>query len=239
MEIDVAPIAYGLGAIFATLLGGILALRFNRDIHVLLGLTAGIVLGVAVFELLPEAFALGRRIHGGFVLGTATFLGFGFYFLLGRQLADRREQRRSTSPHLGPASLTLHSLFDGISMGFAFQVSAGVGAAVALAVVTHDLCDGLNTVSLSLAGSGRRQTAWRWLLADAAAPFCGVCLAQFVHLPPAVLALLLAVFGGFFLYIAGVELLPRNYARNTRSFATVSMLAGLAISFAVSTLARA
>lgn len=233
MGIDLAPIAYGLVAIFATLLGGILALRLNRDIHVLLGLTAGIVLGVAVFELLPEAFALGHQIHGVYVLATATCLGFGFYFLLGRQLANHREERLSTWPHLGPASLTLHSLLDGISMGFAFQVSAGVGATVALAVVTHDLCDGLNTVSLSLAGSGRRQIAWRWLLADAAAPFCGVCLAQFVHLPSAVLALLLAVFGGFFLYIGGVELLPQSYARNTKPFTTMSALAGLAISFSV------
>ena len=75
--------------------------------------------------------------------------------------------------HLGAAALTLHSLMDGLGIGFAFQASAAAGVVVAFAVLAHDLVDGLNTVTLGLSGGLQRTTARRWLVADAAAPLVG------------------------------------------------------------------
>ncbi len=43
----------------ATLLGGLFALRFRDKLHLILGFSAGALIGVAFFDLLPEAINLG------------------------------------------------------------------------------------------------------------------------------------------------------------------------------------
>ena len=52
------PLAFGLAAMVATLAGGLLALRLRHRIGLILGVTAGIVIGVALFDLVPEAMDL-------------------------------------------------------------------------------------------------------------------------------------------------------------------------------------
>ena len=48
----------GAAAFAATMLGGTFALVRRDRLHLILGFSAGAVLGVALFDLLPEAFDL-------------------------------------------------------------------------------------------------------------------------------------------------------------------------------------
>ena len=48
-----------LGAFVSTVLGGLFALRFRDKLHLILGFSAGSVIGVAFFDLLPEAIEAG------------------------------------------------------------------------------------------------------------------------------------------------------------------------------------
>lgn len=50
-----------LAAFSSTLCGGLLALRFRDRLHYLLSFTAGVLLGVVTFEVLPEIFELAER----------------------------------------------------------------------------------------------------------------------------------------------------------------------------------
>lgn len=229
------PVAFGAAASVATFLGGLLALRLGKRINLVMALTAGVVLGVALFDLLPEALKIGAGLYQTRTLCAALGLGFVTYMI-----ADRVLSARSTTnvlrPHLGPASLTVHSFLDGMGIGLAFQVSIATGGVIALAVLAHDLSDGVNTVGLALAGS-RREDARRWLTANAAAPLVGVIVGQIVQVPASVLALLLAAFAGMFFYIGACELLPRSYLSNPTATTTAATLAGMAIMFCVVTLA--
>jgi len=70
-------LALGFAAVVATLLGGLFALRYQDKLHLILGFSAGAVLGVALFDLLPEAFSLAGKHYA-----TATvtlFVAFGFF----------------------------------------------------------------------------------------------------------------------------------------------------------------
>ncbi len=229
------PILLGFAASTATLGGGVIALRLGRHLQLLLGLTAGIVIGVALFDLLPEAMTVALGVHDMRTILAATACGFAAYLVIDR-LAPPRGARGMLRAHLGPATLTLHSFFDGMGIGLAFQVSTAVGGMIAFAVLAHDLSDGVNTVSLCLAGS-RRKDAPRWLAANAIAPLAGVVFAYFVRVPAPVLALLLAVFAGIFLYIGTCELLPRSIGTNPRPRAMLATLCGLAIMYAAVNLA--
>lgn len=226
------PFAFGIAACGATLLGGLLALRFERRATLIFGVTAGIVLGVALFDLIPEALALGGGVLPARIILAGVGIGFGAYMLIDRLLTNSREGGSRWGAHLGPASLMLHSFLDGMVIGLAFQISANIGWLVALAVLTHDLADGVNTVSLCLS-AGNRRIARRWLLADATAPLLGVTFGQFVHVPATMLAPLMAVFAGAFLYIGACQLAPRSYALHPRFRTSLASIAGMALMYGV------
>jgi zinc transporter ZupT len=227
----------------ATLLGGFFALRFSDKLHLVLGFSAGAVIGVALFDLMPEAIQLGGKF---FAPSTVTFfvaLGFVLYLLLDRIIfihfsshaaEDDAEHAVHATPErgiLGAGSLSIHSFLDGLAIGLAFQVSAAIGAVVAVAVLTHDFSDGINTVNLVLKNQGERAHAFRWLLVDAIAPVLGAASTLFFTLPEQVLAIILAVFSGFFLYIGASDLIPESHHRHPRFLTTGMTLLGMAVLF--------
>ncbi len=220
-------IAIGLLTGLATLLGGALALRLKGSIGLLQGFGGGAVIGVALLDLLPEAFNLSGKAHTPFALTTALAAGFAAYLLADQTITTTSRSGRLRR-HIGPATLTLHSLMDGLGIGLAFQVSATTGWIVAAAVLAHDLVDGANTVTVSLSGGAARRTAAGWLAADAAAPLLGIGLSRLVTAPPATLGLFLAVFAGFFCYIGASELLPRARERRPQLTTTLATVLGMA-----------
>lgn len=202
------PLAIGLATAAATLAGGGLALKLGRR-PLLVGFGCGAIIGVALTDLLPEALQLGGG-SGPQALTAAAAAGFLAYLLVDRALALFGRLAERAGAHLGPASLVLHSVMDGLAIGVAFSVSAPVGLVVAAGVVAHDLMDGANTVTLSFARHLGPKLARRWLLADAAAPLAGLALSQAIRPGPQLAATLLALFAGLFLYIGAAELLPRS-----------------------------
>ena len=232
----VAPLGFGVAAAAATFAGGLLGLRLATRIVLVLGLTAGVVLGVALFDLVPEALALAGPSHGLRAMLAWVAVGLGGYMLFERALAGSRG-KAAWRAHLGPATLTLHSFLDGFGIGIAFQVSPAIGWVVALAVLTHDVADGVNTVSLCLA-AGRAAAARAWLIVNGISPLLGVMAGLVVRVPQPVMAPVMAIFAGVFLYIGACELLPRSHALDPRLRTTLASLVGMALMFLVTALAR-
>ncbi len=227
----------GVAAFVCTLAGGVLALRLGERIRLITGLSAGAVVGLAIFDLAPEAF----RIGGGALSLQSVMLcvatGFAVYMVAHRSLERLSD---ATAPnHLGAASLTLHSFFDGLGIGLAFKLSPAVGQAVAIAVLAHDLCDGVNTVTVALSGAGSqaRRAARTWLGINAAAPLAGIAVASLVPVSAATFAPLTAGFAGVFLYIGAVELLPRSYAGLPSGWTSLATVIGMLAIYCVVRLA--
>jgi ZIP family zinc transporter len=233
----------GLMASVATLIGGSFALKLKDKLHLVLGFSAGAVIAVAFFDLLPEALELGLPSYSPATLLLATAVGFFAYLILDRFITlhthsdgEDGEAHTHGNPVRGwvaAASLSAHSFLDGIAIGLAFQASPAVGAIVAIAVLTHDFSDGVNTVSLILKNGGTRMQAFRWVLTDAAAPLLGVFATLFFTLPESWLSLVLATFAGFFLYIGASELLPESHHAHPKMFTTIITLLGAAVMYAV------
>ncbi len=211
-----------------------MALRFQRQIPLILGISAGAVIGVALFDLLPEALALTAKAYQPTEVLGVVGAGFAGYMLLERLLPVAAQAR---SGHLRPASLTLHSLLDGIAIGLAFKAAPGIGIVVALAVLAHDLADGVNTVTLSLSGGGGAGRARGWLIADALAPLAGIGATRLFSVGQPTLGLASALFAGFFLYLGASELTPGSYRTLPRPWTSLATLAGMAAIYAVVRLA--
>ena len=221
-------------AFLSTLLGGLLALKLRDKLHLILGFSAGAVIGVAFFDLLPEAIDFGAKFHSSSAILSCTALGFLGYLVLDRILLFHGEA--ATRGPVAAVVLCIHSLLDGVAIGLAFQTSHAVGIVVAIGVLTHDFSDGINTMSIVLKNGGDRSRAFRWLIVDAAAPLLGVAATFFFTLPGAGLGIALALFAGFFLYIGASDLIPESYHAHPKFLTTAMTLAGAAVLYLAVTL---
>ena len=225
----------GVITIFSTFLGGLFAIRFRDKLHLILGFSAGAVIGVAFFDLLPESINLATKAYD--IKTTTLFLALGFsiYLILDRVLSLHCHEKECENPRhnsrLGATTLLLHSFLDGLGIGLAFKISPTVGWVVAAAVLTHDFSDGINTVNIILRNKGSLKEALWWLIIDAFAPALGVLTTLFFTMPEAKLGLLLAVFTGFFLYIGASDLIPESHHRHPAILTTLMTILGIGVLF--------
>ncbi|MGF7079666.1 ZIP family metal transporter [Mucilaginibacter sp. UYCu711] len=222
----------------STLLGGLFALRFKNKLYLILGFSAGAVIGVAFFDLLPTAMELSAKVYGIRAITSMAGFGFIFYLLLDRSVV-RLSQQRKHKPGLSTlrgkiaaGCLTIHSLVDGIAIGLAFQVSAAIGGIVATAVLVHDFADGINTTNVILKTNGNKQHALKWLVANAAAPVLGAFSTFYYKVPEKTLGILLALVSGFFLYIGASDFLPESQQLYPKFSTTLMTVLGIAIIYA-------
>ena len=131
-----------------------------------------------------------------------------------------------------PGTLTMHSLLDGFGIGVAFGIDKEVGRLVAVAVLAHDVADGVNIVSLSLTAQSERQ-ARSWLVLNSAAPLVGVLLGTSIYSSARMLAPILAMFAGVFVYLGACELMPRSRAIDPRLRTLIASLVGMALMFLI------
>ena len=223
-------------AFVCTLLGGLLALRLRDKLHLILGFSAGAVIGVAFFDLLPEALSFGSQFHTPAAILSWTALGFLCYLVLDRILVFHGDA--APRGRIAAAVLCLHSLLDGIAIGLAFQASHEVGIIVAIAVLTHDFSDGINTMNIVLKHHGDRRQGLRWLLLDAAAPVVGIASTYFFAVPVGSFGVVLGLLAGFFLYIGASDLIPESYHAHPKFLTTAMTLAGAAMLYLAIALVR-
>ncbi|MBW4061731.1 ZIP family metal transporter [Candidatus Saccharibacteria bacterium] len=226
----------------STSLGGLFAIS-NRDrLHRILGFTAGVLLGVVAFDLLPEIFALTNSTGSSFTVPmVALVVGFLTFHVIEKLtiIHSAHEGEYSNGhhhPELGVVSaiaLAAHSFLDGVGIGLAFQVNTGVGLAVAVAVIAHDFSDGLNTVTLMLMnGNSTKKSLWLLLL-DATTPLLGAASTLFFHLSDQHLLIYLGFFTGFLLYIGASDILPEAHAKHPSRITLVLTIAGTVLIFLV------
>ena len=139
---------------------------------------------------------------------------------------------------IGPGSLSLHSFLDGLAIGVAFQPGQAMGIVVSVAVLIHDFSDGLNTMNVVIKNGGDRNVALRWLLVDALAPLLGALVSLVVSFSDGMIAVVLVLFSGFFLYNGTSELLPESHRAHPRFLTTVATFAGAAYLYCVMQIAH-
>ena len=233
-------IAIGLAALtaIATTAGGFLAIKSKDRLHLVLGLSAGLLLGLVAFDLLPEVFELGtQEIFHAPAVSVALIAGFlllHFY----EQLFGSHEPAESDYGHdhkhssniagaLGALAMGGHVFLDGLALGVAFKVSTDLGIAVFIALLVHAFSDGLNTVSF-LVKSGKWGRKGIWLLGvDAIARVSGAALGTTLVLGDNLIAIYLAVFSGIVIYLATSHILPEAHSRHSSKLTILATILGV------------
>jgi zinc transporter ZupT len=230
----VTAILLSLATFVSTLVGGMLAFRLHRRIRHVLAFTSGVLLGVVFFEVVPEIFRLSAE-HALDPTGAMVLLvaGIVVFRAVERVMGGHRAPALEPGEHgrtrfgvLSALALIGHSALDGVAIGLAFQASNAVGIAVAVAVIAHDFCDGLNTVSLMLGHGNGRALSAVMLALDAIAPVAGAASTLLLRVPVGVLLAYLGLFAGFLLAVTLSQTLAAP-AANWRTSATLLALTAL------------
>ncbi len=236
----------GLAAVtvLATFLGGLLALRAKDRFHLVLGLSAGLLLGLVGFDLLPEVFEMGSGELGGVkTVSIALIAGFlSLHFI--EQFAGSHEPAESEYHHdhthafeiagtVGAFAMAGHIFLDGVALALAFKVSNALGVAVFIAMIVHAFSDGLNTVSL-LVKMGQWSERGKFLLGiDAIARISGAILGTTLVISDSAIAIYLAAFSGIVIYLATSHILPEAHANHPTRATMLATLAGVLIMWGV------
>ncbi len=222
----------------STMFGGLAALRWPARTELLMALAGGVVLGAALFDLLPEAVERATQLGMSVRVPIGSVLaGFLVFYVVERFIHRHDEHGHLTGPDpaglAGATGFVVHSFFDGLAIGLGFQIDTGVGLIVTAAVVGHDFSDGLNTVSYLVAHRHPEARSRRFLIADAVAPLVGAVVATLLPIPDEVFPVALGFFSGLFIYAATVNLLPSSQGL-AASQAIPATLAGAAAMLAIS-----
>ncbi len=224
------------GAFLSAFVGGIVALRAVRHVGIIIAIGAGIRIGAAFFDLIPEGSELLGDSLDTVMLATAVgFLAFyGIEKLtavhVGHEAAAELDHGDAAHRHvgvIGASGMSLHSFLDGVALAAGLAVGGGLGLVIAVVVIVHRFSDGISVVSMLMASRTPIREAYRWVAVVAIAPVLGVLLGLVVTIPDNVLGVMLAVFAGFFLYVGAAELLPEAHRSNRSRWLVVGTLAGV------------
>jgi ZIP family zinc transporter len=230
---------------FSTALGGLFALHRRRQLYLIMGFSAGLLVATALLDLLPDAFDLVRECGQSSVANVLLGAAFGFLAFYGLDRLLHRGAAAHEGRH-GPAAfgslaalgLTVHSFLDGFAIGSAFQAASALGILVAIAVIAHDFGDGVTTIGVVLGSRGGLRTSVVWLLADAAAPVVGAGAALLLPISQGLIADLLGFFAGSFLFIGAAHLLPEAEQEGRGPWLAIAVVAGFAFIFVVTRLLK-
>lgn len=225
-----AGLATGVGAILVVLFGR----PSRRFLSAMLGLAAGVMLAVSVFELLPEAAELGNSLTtvSGFVIGAALMALLDMLLPHVHSDLETQEGGHADQPR-----------DNGRPRGFNLGQAGGMmrcGLLLSIGIALHNLPEGLAlhnipegmamATPLALAGVNK------WLVI-AIATFAGLMTpvgtfigAALISISPEFIGMSMAIAAGAMIYIVSDELIPQSHEYHNH-MANLGLMAGFVLGY--------
>ena len=234
----------------ASLLGGVVPL-FIKPTHsrmqLAMSFIGGIMAGVAILDLLPEALEHGETKY----VMLWALAGFLAIFLLERFLPSHcHEVAENTSSHscghehkltwVGTlVGLTVHSVLAGIALAAAWRIGGvPVAIGVFVAIVAHKPFDGLTLIAMMrIANVNQKKSKITNILFAFSVPIGVVLFQLWGDVNASVISATLAFSAGMFLCISLCDLLPElQFHGHDRIGLTLALFLGLAIAWGISSM---
>ena len=222
--------------VVSTAIGGILALKSKDRFHLVLGLSAGLLLGLVGFDLLPEIFQDSSKTGGVPTVSLAILIGFLLLHISERSFGGHEpvdseygddHSHGSIVGGIGALAMAGHIFLDGAALGVAFKVSNNLGYAVFIALLVHAFSDGLNTVSLLVKTGNWQAKSKALLVLDAVARIGGAAVGSYVTFHGNFVTIYMALFSGFVIYVATSHILPEAHSTHPSRWTLAATASGV------------
>lgn len=217
-----------------TCIGGIIASLIKnpnkRVIASLFMFTAGLMLAIISFDLLPESYEIG----GIFVVVLGLINGLILIFLV-EELVPLRKFKKYNSTNsnyikMGVIiflSMAIHNLPEGLALGSSYVYSNRIGFKISLLIALHNIPEGMSIgIPLKLAGSSDHKIVFLTLLAGfptALGAFMGSILG---NLSNYFIGFCLSTAASTMLYVICSEMIPEAITTYKGRTTSVSLLIG-------------
>ena len=230
----------------ATTIGSLIGLAVKKETPAfmcsVLGFTAGIMLGISFFELLPSSL----ESVGFLKAGIAFVTGFIFIFLIDflipheyigqkERISDKTDARLLRTGIFVALGIGIHNLPEGMATFYSFLSDERIGIAIAVAVAIHNIPEGIAVSAPIYKATKSRPKAFLYsFLSGVAEPVGAILTAAFLlpFLNPVVLGYILAGIAGIMTFISIDELIPISTSYGYTHLPIVSFLAGIIVMIA-------
>lgn len=211
---------WGIAAGLGTLVGAVLIFIKRhwspRGLAFFLGLAAGVMIAVVVFDMLPSALLFGQA---GIALGGIA-LGYMFMVTFDHLLGSRRSGSHSLLGlgYLILLGIALHDLPEGMAIALGDVMKNRTGMVIALGIGIHNIPEGMAiAVPLVMAGMNKPFILVQVLLLSLITPIGTLLGIYLIFLLPALMPLLLGLASGIMAYLVAFQLWPQAKTHDLHS----------------------
>ena len=181
----------------------------NKILLILIGLSAGALMGGAFLHLLPEAV----EKSNGLDVYLFVLIGFILFFLIEKVLHWRHCHKGECDVHtfhyMNLVGDSIHNFIDGLIMAASFVVSIPLGITTTIAIATHEIPQEIGDFGVLLYGGFSKKKAIMLNFVVALTAVLGGIVGYFVsNLIESIVLFILPFAAGGFIYIAATDLVP-------------------------------
>lgn len=234
-NITVATLIGFLVGMTGTGLGGAVALSLvrpnTRFLGMLLGATAGLMLAVVCFDLLPEAYSIGGL--GIELMGI--ILGIILVFIIEGILPksnnspyiNKRKTNFLKTGILIGIGIAVHNFPEGLAIGSGFMLTSQMGIKMAIIIALHDMPEGIAMgTPLRLSGYSRLKVLLLTIISGIPTGIGAFIGAVLGSVSDTLIALCMSFAGGTMLYITCGELIPNAKTLHKGRASTIGLVLG-------------
>jgi len=227
----------------STTIGSLIGLIFKREnskfMSAVLGFTAGVMMGISFFELLPSGFK-----ELGFTKASIAFIaGFIFIFLIDylipheyigqkEKINDKTDRKLLRTGLFVALGIGIHNFPEGMATFYSSMVDVKIGMAIGVAIAIHNIPEGIAVSAPVYKATGSRKKAFLWSFLSGVVEPIGAILTALVLLPflnPQVLGYMLSGIAGLMVFISIDELMPVSKSYGYLHLPIVSFIAGMIV----------
>ncbi len=227
----------------STTIGSVIGLLFKREnpkfMSAVLGFTAGVMVGISFFELLPKGFD-----ELGFLRASiAFFVGFIAIFLIDflipheyigqkEKIDDKTNSRLLRTGLFVALGIGIHNFPEGMATFYSSMVDIKIGIAIAIAIAIHNIPEGIAVSAPVYKATGSKKKAFLWSFLSGVVEPIGALITALILYPflnSTVLGYLLSGIAGLMVFISIDELLPVSKSYGYLHLPMVSFIGGMMV----------
>ena len=224
-----------IAGIIGTGSGGLIILFVDkitkRFLSFIMEFSAGLMMSVVCFDLLPEAFSLGGIgvTIVGMVIGTVLIVGLDD--LIRRLEVVKRAIHKGSLLRAGillAVGIALHNFPEGVAIGSGFDASMSLGLSLALVIALHDMPEGIAMAIPMRAGGMAKGRVIFWTILSGVPTGIGALLGGVLGgISNMVISICLGFAGGAMLYIICGELIPESKSMYRGRLSSIGNILGI------------